>query len=101
MTGATIGDAFDCKLAFVLVFMTCNAFKMHAGILHRQRGRFIRAHMTFIARDSRVPVFQRKACPVMREDEFLPRLNAVAGFTPIRHFLIELAFVYIFMTGRA
>ncbi len=37
----------------------------------------------------------------MREEEFFPRFNAMAGFTPGCHFLFELPFMNIFVTSRA
>ncbi len=100
VAGTAIGDAFDGELGFVLVFVTRDAFKPHARILHRQYGGVFRTHMAFFARNSCVPVFQRKAGPVMREDELLPRFDAMACFTSVRHFLVELPFVYIFVACR-
>ena len=101
MTGATIGDASDGELSFVFVFMARDAFEMHAGILHRQCCRIIGAHVTFFARNTCVPALQRKTCLLVREEKFLPRFHAVAGFTSIGHLFCELPFMDILVTGRA
>src|ERR1039458_514204 len=101
MTRATIGDASDGELSFVFVFMARDAFEMHAGILHRQCCRIIGAHVTFFARNTCVLALQRKTCLLVREEKFLPRFYAVAGFTSIGHFFCELPFMDIRMTARA